>query len=284
MDGYHRTNSAPAGPSHAALRLEPYERTYSACGPLDLQWSSGESTLNDYAIARALEEERGPPPEDTSMDHALAVALYNEQVDEICELQHYEEMRTAAANPAAPLTCSSNLVAGGQEPEIWEDGGASTSLLGRLKNWSILQVLLSPAGSSTTAHRAIAAGMAAAQHALPVNVNLLWCWSSHQCPRTCQMANPLCVFSGQRIAVCVVPLQLIPRLNCGAAPSPQHVSKDRERLLLRLDFYGLREHQVQGDGACQVCACGDGGAAVTPVGLLWVLQSSQQWCGSSCGA
>jgi hypothetical protein len=93
MDSYNRTNSAPAGPSSATLTLEPYERTYSACAPLDIPWISGESTLNDSAIAAALQEERGPPPEDTSMDHALAVALYNEQVDKLCEQQQHMEQQ-----------------------------------------------------------------------------------------------------------------------------------------------------------------------------------------------
>jgi hypothetical protein len=47
-------------------------------------------------------------------------------------------------------------------------------------------------------------------------------------------------------------LQLIPRINPFKAPSRAYVSEDRKRLLLRLDFYGLKEKEVLGDGNCQV--------------------------------
>jgi len=35
------------------------------------------------------------------------------------------------------------------------------------------------------------------------------------------------------------------------------VSEDRKRLLLRLDFYGLKEKEVQGDGSCQFRSLSD---------------------------
>jgi hypothetical protein len=56
------------------------------------------------------------------------------------------------------------------------------------------------------------------------------------------------------------PTQVVPRLNPTVEPSAAWVSEDRQRLLLRLDMYGLQERPVKGDGNCQV---GGGGWACT---------------------
>ncbi|KAF8072771.1 OTU9 [Scenedesmus sp. PABB004] len=52
--------------------------------------------------------------------------------------------------------------------------------------------------------------------------------------------------------------RVIPRTNpCIQALSPDHVSADRARLLLRLDMWALQERPVVGDGACQFRAIAD---------------------------
>lgn len=48
----------------------------------------------------------------------------------------------------------------------------------------------------------------------------------------------------------VVPI--IPRINSGILPAADVVTADRQRLLCRLDMYGLVERAVTGDGNCQV--------------------------------
>lgn len=50
----------------------------------------------------------------------------------------------------------------------------------------------------------------------------------------------------------IVSVQLIPRINPLIQPTSELISNDRQRLLYRLDFYGLTEKVVKGDGNCQV--------------------------------
>jgi hypothetical protein len=47
-------------------------------------------------------------------------------------------------------------------------------------------------------------------------------------------------------------IPLIPRVNSSLVPGAADVSDDRQRLLCRLDMYGLAERTVTGDGNCQV--------------------------------
>lgn len=46
--------------------------------------------------------------------------------------------------------------------------------------------------------------------------------------------------------------QVIPRINPLLQPTASYISEDRQRLLLRLDMYALKEREVIGDGSCQV--------------------------------
>ena len=73
----------------------------------------------------------------------------------------------------------------------------------------------------------------------------LLCWG----PSACAVVLAHTVLLPCTACVC---LQVIPRLNPLSAPTDSYVNADRERLLLRLDMYGLEERQVQGDGNCQV--------------------------------
>jgi hypothetical protein len=49
-----------------------------------------------------------------------------------------------------------------------------------------------------------------------------------------------------------LPVQVVPRVNSVQYPAQQEISRDRQRLLTRLDHYGLTEREVKGDGNCQV--------------------------------
>lgn len=53
------------------------------------------------------------------------------------------------------------------------------------------------------------------------------------------------------------PVQVQPGVNSGRHLPQQEISKDRERLLTRLDHYGLTEKIVKGDGNCQFRALAD---------------------------
>eukprot|EP00775_Hariotina_reticulata_P000180 gene180-369_t len=50
---------------------------------------------------------------------------------------------------------------------------------------------------------------------------------------------------------------VIPRINPLSVPSATAISEDRQRLLLRLDMYALKEREVVGDGSCQFRAIAD---------------------------
>ncbi|KAK4793269.1 hypothetical protein SAY86_023704 [Trapa natans] len=48
----------------------------------------------------------------------------------------------------------------------------------------------------------------------------------------------------------MIPVPHVPRIN-GEIPSVDEATLDHQRLLERLQLYGLVEHKVQGDGNCQ---------------------------------
>jgi hypothetical protein len=83
---------------------------------------------------------------------------------------------------------------------------------------------------------------------------------------------------------CCCWLQVIPRINPLRVPSATATSEDRQRLLLRLDMYALKEREVVGDGACQVQLLRLAGpppwAAFSP--SHWVATMSQCSCCISC--
>ncbi|XAR69121.1 Ubiquitinyl hydrolase 1 [Bertholletia excelsa] len=54
----------------------------------------------------------------------------------------------------------------------------------------------------------------------------------------------------------MIPVPHIPRIN-GDIPSNDEATSDHQRLLDRLQLYGLVERKVQGDGNCQFCALSD---------------------------